>query len=402
MKVVGIVVEYNPFHFGHQYHIEESKRITGANAVIAVMSGNFLQRGEPAIVDKWARTEIALSQGVDLVIELPVVFSCHNAGVFAKGAISILHSTGIVDYLVFGSEYGNIENLLKVAKLLANESQEFKKELHDHLKDGISYPEAQNRALSRLVNLPPGEIGKPNNILGIEYLKQLVILKSSIKALTIKRLYSNYHDREIKGKISSATAIRELIMKKGIKSAKTYLPPDSYSVLKREIEYGKGPIQLSDFCDLILYQIRKGVEIPEAREGIENRIKKAAVISTDIEKLIKNIKTKRYTKTKIQRMLIHILLGLSEHDNKLFQKEGPKYIRVLGFTETGRNILKQMKLTATLPIILKAHLPSKEDQVTTPMLKYDIRATWIYALAFKNKSLRRGDTEFKKHPIYLC
>ena len=208
--IVGLITEYNPFHNGHVYHILKSKKITKSQYTIAVMSGNFVQRGEPAIFNKYVRTLSALLNGVDIVIELPVFYACASADIFAFGAVDILNKTGIVDSLCFGSENGDIDKLYLAAEILSNETDEFKNIIKNEISKGISYPEARLNALSIFTGKNMSYLSSPNNILSVEYLKALIKIKSRIKPYSIKRYFSEFHDIKIKGFIASATAIRNL------------------------------------------------------------------------------------------------------------------------------------------------------------------------------------------------
>jgi len=257
MKVLGIVVEYNPFHNGHLYHLQASRASCRADCVVGVMSGNFTQRGEPAIINKWARTEMALLNGVDLVIELPCAYAMASAEYFAFGAVKLLDSLGAVDTLCFGSESGNIQKLAEVASILADEPILYKQALKTSLASGKSFPAARQEALSNYLNSLLGRdylsdaITSPNNILGIEYLKALIKLNSKIVPISIERKGSGYHSLELSGEICSATAIRKTLAENNWSDAKQLLacalPKQSLAILEREIELGKGPIFPSDF-----------------------------------------------------------------------------------------------------------------------------------------------------------
>ena len=216
MNVLGIVSEYNPLHSGHVYHIAASREKTGATHAVCVMSGNFVQRGEPAIVDKWARAKMALNSGIDLVIELPVVFACASAEIFARGAVRILNQTGIINYLCFGSEQGELETLKRIASVLAEEPSEFRTSLKKYLKQGLSFPAAREKALTGyLRDVPGGIMDKSNNILAIEYLKALITTGSGMEPVTIRRKGSGYQDSIITETFSSATAIRNFLKETG-------------------------------------------------------------------------------------------------------------------------------------------------------------------------------------------
>jgi len=407
MKVCGIVVEYNPLHKGHIYHIQQAKSITNCDYVVAVMSGNFVQRGEPAVINKWSRTESALLSGVDLVIELPFIYSISSAEGFSFGAISILNSLGIIDSICFGSECGDIELLNYAAKILVNEPDEFKLILHNLLKQGLSYPSAIQKALTNYIinnNLDNVNMNAkesinftPNNTLGIEYIKSLIKLNSSITPYTINRTANNYNDLNITGNTASAAAIRNNI--NNLYMIKDAMPEFSYHILSREINEGRGPIVLNDFSDLILYKIRESSidylsNILDVSEGIEYKIKRAGDKASDVNQLISDVKNKRYTLTRIQRILLYILFDIQKNTIKEIKSE-PKYIRVLGFNNNGKFLLRKIKEKCDLKIITN---PSKND---IELLHYDILSTDIYSLAYKNKQFKTGKQDLIIPPVYI-
>jgi len=280
LKILGIIVEYNPFHNGHLYHLFKAKEITGADYIVAVMSGNFLQRGEPAIIDKWSRTKMALNAGVDLIIELPFVFSTQDANGFAFGAVKLLESLQIIDYLCFGCETDNLDTLCSISNFLHLEPQEYKELISYNCKSGNEFPKVRSQTIcdyhrifgiAGLEKISPLELSKllkyPNNILALEYIKHLINLKSKIKPIAIKRMGASYHQKNIKGKISSATSIRNEILN-NLNPPKTDLftlndkikstiPPSGFSVLERELREGRGPITLDSYRQYILATLRR-------------------------------------------------------------------------------------------------------------------------------------------------
>lgn len=407
MSTVGIIVEYNPFHNGHLYHLQESKRVSGAENVIAVMSGHFLQRGEPALVHKWARAEMALYMGVDLVIELPLVYAAQNAETFAHGAVSLLDELGVVDFLCFGSESGELSWMQELARLLAEEPPSFTEHLHRFLNEGLPYPKAYGRASALLMkeqgyeNLP---VDQPNNILGLNYLLSLVRRKSKIQPLTITRQKAGYHQEEITDhQIASATAIRKLLIQKNsLMEIKPYVPSTTYDVLRREMESRRCPMTWDNYYSYLLHQLiqytpRDLQRIHEMNEGLEHRLKSCVVRSRNFEELMQQVKTKRYTWNRLQRLALYTLLNLTAEQYQLSRSdEGPQYIRVLGFTKKGQNLLKQIKQRSRLPIITNL---TRERQL---MLELDIRAGAIYALGYpdplKNQELLR---EFEQPPVQV-
>lgn len=389
MNVVGIVAEYNPFHNGHLHHLEKAKLLTRSNYTIAVMSPNFVQRGTPAITDKWVRTKMALLAGADLVIELPTPYATASAEFFAKASVSLLHHTGIVNTLNFGSESNNITLLQEIAAILVNEPDEFKTLLRENLQKGISFPSARAKAFTDYAQFVPKlfnhieeieEIIKtPNNILGIEYLKALKTLKSPIRPTTLKRQGSSYHDTELSPVYSSATAIRSEISKGNWDTMASAMPKSAYKLLKDN----KKVLDMSSFLSyqLLFSTPYDLANIVGVTEGMENRILKAFGETRQIEEMIKKIKSKRFTQTTIQRILLNIVLQLTKAEFNQFEAAGgPQYIRVLGFRKASEHLLTQLKAKATLPILMNIgkdyntlHALGKQ------MLDFEIRTTNIYS-----------------------
>ena len=420
MKTLGIITEYNPFHNGHLYHLFKAKEITRADYVVAVMSGNFLQRGEPAIINKWVRTKMALNAGVDLIIELPFVFSTQDANGFAFGAVKLLDSLKIIDYLCFGCETDNLDTLYSISNFLHVEPQKYKELIVYYSKNGYEFPKARSQALCEyhrifgiegLEKISTLELSKllkyPNNILALEYIKHLLNLKSKIKPIAIKRIGASYHQKNIKGKISSATSIRNEILN-NLSPPKTDLfilndkikstiPPSGFSVLESELREGRGPITLDSYRQSIFAILRRMssddiFRIQGVTEGLENRIEKASLKSYTIEQLINAIKTRRYTRTKIQRIILHIMMNLSKGDISIFNKYGPLYARVLGFSKKGKTLLRAIKKNSSTPLIsklsnyLRQIIYEESNRVQNSLVKmldYDILATDIYVLGNK-------------------
>ena len=348
-RVLGIIAEYNPFHNGHLYHIAKSKEETGAQYVVAVISGNFVQRGNTSIVNKWVKTRMALSNGVDLVIELPTIYSTSSAENFAEGAIKILNSLGIVDTISFGMEAKDISTLNNIANVLYTEPKEYVTMLTHELKKGNSFPKARENALmmylndiKRYANVMAGS----NNILGIEYLKALKKTKSTITPIGIKREKVLYNDKYIVDEFASATAIRKMLMTKELNDIRKVMPRSSYLLLGEELKDGHYVIDISRFEREILYTLRKMTvqeiaNLPDVSEGLENSIKNAADSCNTLEELINIVKTKRFTQTRIQRILIYSLLGITKKQMETSKKITP-YVRVLGFDNKGKELISEM------------------------------------------------------------
>jgi predicted nucleotidyltransferase len=417
LKVLGIVVEYNPFHNGHLYHLEQSKKVSGADFVVCVMSGNFIQRGEPALINKWARTRAALNCGIDLVIELPVVYAMASAEYFAFGAIKILDSLGIVDIVCFGTESGNINELTSIAEILNNEPEEYKALLKEQLGLGKSYPKSRSIAISEYFKSSSAKhpdieliMECSNNILGIEYLKALKRLNSKIVPMTIERFNNSYNNKQITGNISSATSIRKHIFESDNlnmnQTLKSNLPNSSSQVLEEEFNVGRGPLSSSTFESILLSLLRsttaeKLKSLPYVSEGLENRFISAAKSSGNLKELLENICTKRYTQTRIQRILFSLLTGLTSQEFNTFNEYGgPQYARILGFNQKGRLMLSQINKISTIPIIIKtADFKSSCNPLLKRMLEIEAFSTDMYVLGYNNPIYKKAGQEYTQNII---
>lgn len=401
--ILGIVSEYNPFHNGHAHHLQVSKQLTKTDFTVAVMSGNFVQRGDTALVDKWTRTEMALRAGVDLVIELPTVYALSSAENFADGAVKILNSLGVVDYISFGSEIGEITPLTEVANVLYKEPKEFSSLITAQLRSGLSYPRAREIALTQFFGSSKKYsdiVSNPNNILGVEYLKSLKRHRSHIKPLTIKRDYSDYNSTKEKNGIASATAIRTMIKNK--KNVHYVVPYETYELLDECISSGKIVPSLAVFEKEIIYTLRKMslseiAALPDVSEGLENKIKFAANNFNTLEELIANIKSKRYTQSRIQRILLYALLNISQKDINASKRVTP-YIRVLGFNKPGKRIISAIAAAnPKLKIIVsvKRFMEESNDSTLRNMISKDIFATNVYTLGYKSTPVANLDYTHK-------
>lgn len=395
-RVLGIIAEYNPFHNGHLYQIEEAKKQTGADYVVAVISGNFAQRGDTSLVNKWVKTEMAINNGVDLVIELPTVYSISSAENFAEGAIKILDSLKVVDTLCFGTETGDFAALNNIANVLFNEPKEYVSLLNHELGKGVSYPKARENALmmylndiKRYANILSG----PNNILAIEYLKAIKRLKSDLKPFSIQRKKVYYNDEKIVDEFASSTAIRKLVAREQFDEIRKVMPTSSYMILKEEIKRGNYVLDISKFEKEILYNLRKMTvkeiaELQDVAEGLEFAIKNAANSCNNIMDLINIIKSKRYTQTRIQRILLYALLGITKKDMQNAKKITP-YTRILGFNRKGRELLSEIANTnRKINIItsVKKFEDVNGNKTLAEMLQKDIFATNVYTLGYEYNS----------------
>ncbi|MFY4773757.1 nucleotidyltransferase [Metabacillus sp. RGM 3146] len=381
MNVLGIVVEYNPFHNGHLLHLQKSKEETGADIVAAVMSGPFLQRGEPALVSKWYRTKMALYGGVDLVIELPYVFASQKAESFASGAVSILDALECT-HLSFGSEQGSIEPFLSSYEMISSNKIQYESEIKEQMKQGISYPQALSNAFKNISSQRENlaDLTKPNNILGFHYIRAINEQRSSIVPATIMREAAGYHEEKLPyGSIASATGIRKaLFSNEGQKSITDYVPESTWDLLNQDSIKTDPFRSWEDFFSLLKYTIltmTKGelADIYEVEEGLENRILSFIKESLTFKQFMEKLKTKRYTWTRLQRMCVHILTRTSKKDMAyVLQQETSRYLRVLGMSKKGQQYLNQKKKKLKLPLITK--VSSFHD----PMLELDLKASNIY------------------------
>ncbi|MDY3928106.1 MAG: nucleotidyltransferase [Clostridia bacterium] len=365
MKTAVIICEYNPFHNGHKFQIDEVKK--EYNAVICIMSGSFVQRGDIAIYDKWTRAEAALLNGADLVIELPVCYALNTAERFAYGGVFLANSLGIADALYFGSESGDIERMKAAVDLLTNEPENISNDIKNLVSSGMTYAKAREISFSKLI--PSSLLSEPNNILGLEYIKALKQLKSTIQPKTIKRVSSHYHETEPTSNSTSATAIRKII--KNNINYSVYVPESANKL------YENASIaDIEKLNTLLVYLIRtkssKEIsEINEVCEGLENRIISSVKYADTFTGICDYVKSKRYTLSKIRRIMMSLILNI----DKSFSFTNPQYVRILGMNETGINLLSEIKKHSPLPIITKAaDFKGKFEQLEKDILSTDIHS----------------------------
>ena len=381
MTTVGIICEYNPFHNGHIYHLKKIKELYPNSTIILVMTGNFSQRGIPSIINKWDKTEIALNYGIDLVIELPFSFATQSADIFAKGAISILNALK-VNYLVFGSESNNIEELTELAKLVIN-NQNYELKVKEYLEHGNNYPTSLNKALYELSNK---DIKLPNDLLGFSYIKEIIKEKSNIIPVTIPRT-NNYHDINLnKNNISSASSIRNSYRSNN--NWQSQVPKETIKAMK------DSKFLLENYFSILKYKILTSDNLSEYQtvdEGIENKIKKEIVDSETITDLITRLKSKRYTYSRISRMLIHILCNFTKEKAKTMNNI--EYIRILGFSSLGQKYLNTIKKDCIYPII------TTYSKGNSKMLEYEKIVTSVYASILpENKKNKLIKEEYQNKP----
>lgn len=367
---IGIICEYNPFHNGHLYHINKIKEKYPDSTIILVMSGNFVQRGNISILNKWDKTEIALDYGIDLVVELPFIYATQSADVFAFGAISILNKLR-VNKLIFGSESNDVDKLKKLANVQLN-NKNYDTLVKKYLNDGYNYPTAMNKALNNLIN---DDVNEPNDLLGLSYIKQIIMQNSDIEVETIKRT-NDFHSNRLDNSIVSATSIRKALVDNIDISAyvpsKTKYYLDKINKDNNYFNYLKYKI-ISEGQHLNIYQT--------VDEGIENRILKYINESNSLDELINNIKTKRYTYNKISRMMNHIICSFTKEEA---QDKELKYIRLLGFNENGQKYINKIKKELSITLI------SKQKQEYDSLLKIDNRVDSIYDLITNSNTLKHN------------
>lgn len=396
MAVAGIVAEYNPFHRGHAWQIGEARRRLGEDtAVVAAMSGSFVQRGDFAVLSKHARAEMALLGGVDLVLEIPTPWAAAGAEAFALGGVSLLAATGVVSHLVFGAEKADTAALRTAAEVL--EHPAYPELLRSQLSTGITFAAARQNAAERLTGRDCALLSQPNNNLAVEYLRALRALGSSIEPLALPRVGAG-HDSGILEEYSSASALRREILAGGDVSG--LLPGGTLEVLKRETEAGRGPVSMTGAEKLILSRLRMMGE-EEFRpydgggEGLYHRFYAAVRAAASLEELLALAKTKRYPLARLRRMVLHSFLGLPP----LEKGESPPYIRVLGANSRGRALLKTMRETASLPVITQ---PGEVRELGERAQKYfdlESRCTDQYVLAWPR--VGAPDLEFRTRAVIL-
>lgn len=390
MNICGIVAEYNPFHNGHLYQLQKAKELSNADYTIIILGGNFMQRGTPAIMDKYTRAKIALSCGADLVIELPAYYSTGSAEYFALGAVSLLEKLGSVTHICFGSECGDFSLLQKIAGILLEESPEFQNCLQSHLRSGETYPSARTAALIKTAPELSADISilsSPNNILGIEYIKSLMKLGSSIIPLTTKRYGSGYHDMRLGINQSSATALRQALWS-GVKICElsSQLPAQSYQILEDYFRNNE-LIHLNDFSEILYYKLLAEREngfadYVDVSQALSDRICKNIYQFDGYEAFCDLLKTKEVTHSRISRCLYHILLNMrkTDLDTYINDLDITPYARVLGFRKEASALLNEIDKKTSIPLITK--LADASQILSTPayeMLKKDITINDIYS-----------------------
>jgi len=391
MRVVGIVAEYNPLHNGHIYHLEQAKRVTGASYCVVAMSGNFVQRGEPACIDKFTRASWALQAGVDLVLEIPAVFANASAERFCEGAVRLLAATGMVTDLAFGCETDDLSVLTRLAELLADEPPAFKKALAYHLKLGKSFPRARYDAFAELGLETEllAELAKPNNILAIEYLRCLKKFAPQIRPIPIRRIGNDYHDESLTGELSSATAIRAAYLA-GDPEVIAALPLYVSGAIQFDSQF---PITLHDVGAMMLYKLRTmSAEdarlLPDVSEGFEQVLLRAARSCWSADAFFEAVKSKRYTLARCKRIGMSALLDMSTDLQEEMRGESHHYMRVLGLQRSARALISAIVSLARAPLIMRNADMDKCTDVARESLRVDALSTDILAYALKREMHR--------------
>lgn len=385
MKTVAIICEYNPFHNGHKYQIEKIRKSFGENTrIVAIMSGNFVQRGEFAIFEKHTRAEMAINSGVDLVVELPIIHAISSAENFAKGGVLVANELN-VDYLCFGSECGDIKLLEEVSRCTLD--NDFIEKVKECMKSGISYPLAVSNVLSDIKKEYKEIITNPNNTLGIEYIKSLITLKSHVKPMTILREKVSHNSKSTKENYASASYIRENIKN----DIKKFIPNENEHLVKM------GNISLINENAILSFLKRKSPEffkqIPDVSEGLENKIVKELKTATSLDEFYDKTTSKRYTKSRIRRIIINSYLEL----NKKHQEIGIKYIKTLAFNDVGVSLIREY--TSNLPLIIKPSADYKLCEQGEKLMKLDEISTDLYFMSKIDEKLRVSGKEFVISPI---
>lgn len=392
MKACGIVAEYNPFHNGHLYQLNKAKQKSNADVMIAAMSGNFLQRGEPALLDKWSRASNALENGIDIVVEIPAAFSVQPADFFSKGAITILNFLKC-DSLSFGSESGDGNDFLKAAKLFIENEEVINQQFHINQKQEQTYAKNMADILQTVFPDFPIDLSQPNNVLGFSYAKEIIYQESSMSIVTVNRKESQYHDQEIQmnQSIASASAIRKKLFSETIDYAQleSVVPLETLEMIK-----SKPLVSWNDFFNFLKYKVivasnEELQNIYLMEKGLEYRLKRTIAQSREMNEFLTKLKTKQLTWARLQRLCFYILLDQSKED--MNERLGTlNAVRLLGFTEKGRAYLNQIKQSIPVPLITNV------NRQTSELIEFDIKAGEVYRLA-DERSLPSQD--YKQKPL---
>ncbi|NLK63871.1 MAG: nucleotidyltransferase [Tissierellia bacterium] len=397
MKITGVVAEYNPFHAGHEYQLKMAKKLSDCDCIAVAMSGNYVQRGEPAIIDKFRRAEAAIHGGADLVIELPMPFSCQNAEMFALAAIKELSKLHI-DSISFGCENNNIKLLEKIA--LIQLTPEFNKNIKEEIKKGLSYPRAMSNALMSVFNDEVKTVYAPNNVLAIEYIKSALKLNLNLQYYPVKRIGMAHNDTKISGIFHSATAIRNSLLEGSFNNLK--LTEKSLQLIKEFYTEHKKFNTLNNYVDYLYYKIITCDDLDtiyEIKEGLNNKIIKEVYRHEGIDELIMSLKSKRYTYSKLRKCLLNILLDIKKVDIIDIMSTSYNYIKVLAFNNTGRKAIKNIGNNGI--IVINRYSDYKRYNLNPEKIKsFNItnKSSDIYYLPLKNRKI---NSEYTENAIYV-
>ena len=398
MKICAIICEYNPLHYGHLYHIQKAKELSGCDAVMCIQAGNFTQRGEPAITNKYVRARMALEAGADIVVQIPTAYWCSSAEIFALAGVKIANSFDDVTHLAFGCETENFELLKEIAKYFANEPKEYKEKLKKFLDLGDSLPVSRQKAIEELMKEDKVEFSeitetlniltKPNSILGIEYLKALIRTKSKIEPIFTTRSNSDYNSADLNGKDSSATAIRtKLLSKQKIRAIKKLVPSFTYKLLKDDIdEFGLPDLNL--YNDLCSYVVKTSLasdykNVYDVSEGIENRFLESAKKFKDFNELLLDVKTKRYTYTRLKRIVLRLLLKIDKNIvSEIYKMDKLPFIKVLAFNAEKKDCLSSVSANTNL-IIRNSNIVRNPSEEYVTLANIEDRANAVFNLLLK-------------------
>lgn len=396
MHTIGIVSEYNPFHSGHRYMLEEIQKNFGPDcAIICAMSGNWVQRGDAAIADKWTRATMALRGGADLVLDLPTLWAVSSAETFARGGVALLKATGLVDTLCFGSEAGRLEPLVRAAEVL--ESPQWQSSLGDWLSKGLSFPAARQNAAETLLGDAAACLAHPNNNLGVEYLRALRALDNSMTPWTLPRAGAAHDDRQDHaGSHVSASYLRDRLLRGDGAPLTPWLDPADEAALRAD------PAALTHCVRGVLARLRAMEEpeflaLPDSGEGVGRKLYQAVREADSLDRVYSLTKSKRYTHARIRRMVLWAFLGLREADRPPL----PPYLRVLGFSPRGQRLLKQMKTTAALPVIVKPAHAGRLAPDVRRLFDLEARCTGLYDLCRASFGETPGKKEYSQTPVRL-
>lgn len=398
MKICAIICEYNPLHYGHLYHIEKAKELSGCDTVMCIQAGNFTQRGEPAVANKYVRSRMALEAGADIVVQIPTAYSCSSAEVFALAGVKIAESFPEVTHIAFGCETENYELLKEIAKFFSDEPKEYKEKLKKFLAEGNSLPVSRQKAIEELIKEDKVEfseitetiniLSKPNNILAIEYLKALYRIKSTIEPVFTTRSNSDYNSVDLNGKDSSATAIRTRLLSKGkVRSIKKLVPPFTYDLLYDEVkEFGLPDMNL--YGDLCSFALKTSTaedikNIYDVSEGIENRFVEMSQKYKDFEDILLAVKSKRYTFTRLKRIVLRLLLKIDKDIvSEIYKLDKLPFIKVLGFNANKHDLLSTVSANTNL-IIRNSNVVKNPSDVYKKLAQIEDRANAVYNLLLR-------------------